>query len=85
MKLETTYISGRECRLLQQSGSKYLLIQPVDEHETDLLEEETDRIRSLCKVPFCFVSFRINDWNQELTPWPSPPVFGKTTLWQCGQ
>jgi len=23
------------------------------------------------------VAFMIKDWNQELTPWPAPPVFGK--------
>ena len=77
MKPQTTFISGRECQLFFHAGSKHLLIQPVDEHDTDLLVEETDLISQLSETPYNFVSFRIKNRNQELTPWPAFPVFGK--------
>ncbi len=77
MKPQTTFISGRECQLFCRAGSKHLLIQPVDDHDTGLSAEETDIISQLSETPYNLVTFRINDWNRELTPWPAPPVFGK--------
>ena len=34
-------------------------------------------IQALADQPFKFVAFKIEDWNQELSPWEAPPVFGK--------
>ena len=34
-------------------------------------------IKELSDKPFSLVAFMIKDWNQELTPWSVPPVFGK--------
>ncbi len=77
MKSEVVNISGRECCLYSQPEAKYLLIQPVDEHDLDLLDREVELIRRLSDKPFTLAAFKINDWNRELTPWPAPPVFGK--------
>ena len=57
--------------------SQYLLIQPVDEHDLELLDQEVEIIEALTDKCFSLVTFRIEDWNQELTPWTAPPVFGK--------
>ena len=77
MKSEVINVSGKECYLYIQPGAKYLLIQPVDEHDLDLLDKEVELIHRLSDKPFTLAAFKVNDWNSELTPWPAPPVFGK--------
>lgn len=77
MKPEVVRISDRECYLYVQPASRYLLVQPVDEHDLELLEKEVEIIQALADQPFTLVAFKIEDWNQELTPWEAPPVFGK--------
>ena len=77
MKPEIINVSGKECYLFAQSASLYLLIQPVDEHDLELLDQEVEIIEALTAKRFSLVAFRIEDWNQELTPWTAPPVFGK--------
>ncbi len=78
MMRETVNISGRDCSLYNQAMADYLLIQPIDEHDLELLDSEVETIKTLSGKSFSLVSFMINDWNQELTPWCAPPVFGKT-------
>ena len=77
MKSEVVNVSGKECYLYIQPEAKYLLIQPVDEHDLDLLDKEVELIHSLSDKPFTLAAFRVNDWNSELTPWSALPVFGK--------
>ena len=54
-----------------------LLIQPVDGHDMEEMESELNYIRSHTDIPFRHVAVPIKKWNEELTPWPAPPVFGK--------
>jgi len=70
-------ISGRECHLYKDCKAEFVLIQPIDEHDLALLDQEVEIIKELSDKPFSLVAFMIKDWNQELTPWPAPPVFGK--------
>lgn len=87
MNREIINISGKECHLFVQPNAQCLLIQPVDEHdlepmaagqkEKQLLEQEIEIIQTLSGKPFSLAAFKIDDWNQELTPWTAPPVFGK--------
>lgn len=77
MKSEVFNISGKECYLFIQPTSKYLLIQPVDEHDLELLNKEVAMIQQLSDYPFSLAAFKIKDWNHELSPWSAPPVFGK--------
>ena len=39
-------------------------------------DPEAEFIRRQSDKPFALVAFKVNDWFQELTPWPAPPVFG---------
>ena len=71
-------ISDRTCFLYQDEAAKHLLIQPIDEHDLEVLDQEVEAIKELSDKPFSLVAFMIKDWNQELTPWAAPPVFGKT-------
>lgn len=49
----------------------------MDEHDLEALDQEVEMIKELSDKHFSLVAFMIKDWNQELTPWPAPPVFGK--------
>ena len=77
MKSEVVNVSGKDCYLYIQSEAKYLLIQPVDEHDLGLLDKEVELINELSDKLFTLAAFKVNDWNKELTPWSAPPVFGK--------
>ncbi|MBP5553278.1 MAG: esterase [Lachnospiraceae bacterium] len=57
-----------------------LLIQPSSGDEEQFLEEEISGIASLANRDFAFVSFHIDDWNKELSPWCASPVFGKESF-----
>ncbi len=71
-------LSDRTCFLYQDETAKHLLIQPIDEHDLEVLDQEIETIKELSDKPFSLVAFMIKDWNQELTPWVAPPVIGKT-------
>ena len=74
---QTETIGGRECTLYTMDGAQALLLQPVDDHDSSLLDSEVEMVRSHTDVPFNLVAFRINEWMSELTPWPAPPAFGR--------
>ncbi len=63
--------------IVSDENPKVLLVQPVDSHDMEELGTEVDYLRSNSPLPFRLVALRINKWNEELTPWPAPPVFGK--------
>ena len=70
-------LNGRGCFLYRDEAATHLLIQPIDEHDLEVLDQEVGAIRNLSDKSFSLVAFMIKDWNQELTPWAAPPVFGK--------
>ena len=73
----TEIIGGRDCILYTMEGARIVLLQPVDDHDQNLLDGEVEMVRSLTEVPFNLVAFGIKDWMSDLTPWPAPPTFGK--------
>ena len=88
MEKESVLIVNRTCTVYiatlhsdkrsEKSGqSDYLLIQPIDEHDLEVLDNEVQTIQSLTDKPFTLVAFEIKDWQSELTPWAAPAAFGK--------
>lgn len=69
-------IGGKNCLIYSAGQPVYLLIQPVDDHDWEVLDEQVTAIAKAVQVPFVFVAFLVKDWNQELSPWDSPAVFG---------
>ncbi|MCR4617956.1 MAG: esterase [Lachnospiraceae bacterium] len=55
-----------------------VLIQPVDQSDLEMIEEEIKIIKELTCKDFKLIAFKVSDWNRELTPWSAPAVFGKT-------
>ena len=60
-----------------ERASDTLLIQPVDDHDLELIESEAAAIRQLAGRDFHLTAVRVRNWNRDLTPWEAPPVFGK--------
>ena len=65
--------------IIHEYGNKdasIVLIQPVDEHDMEGLEVEVKEIEKMTAMDFCLTAVKIAEWNKELSPWPSPAVFG---------
>lgn len=71
-------IGDRVCWVYGDGRASDILIQPVDEHDLDAMEQEMRRIREqVADASFLLVAFSVSDWHQELSPWEAPAVFGK--------
>lgn len=57
--------------------SDIVLIQPVDDHDLEGIENEFAEIKCGCEKDFCLIAFKVDDWNNDLSPWKAPAVFGK--------
>ena len=53
-----------------------VLVQPVDDHDLEGMENEIRTIRSLSEADFHLIAVRVDNWNRDLSPWPAPAVFG---------
>ena len=72
-----TEIGGRKCFCHARQESRYLLIQPVDEHDASALQDEVAYIEQLAEeIPFTLCAFQVGSWFSDLSPWTAPPVFG---------
>ena len=76
MKQQLT-IAERECSLYEEKDAAFLLLQPVDEHDLEGMDSDVETLKSLTDKPFSLLTVKVNDWQQELTPWKAPAVFGK--------
>lgn len=77
MKKEIFILDDKKC-INYTSGEQpqFLLVQPVDEHDAEVLDSEVAAIARNTTKSFHFTSFAISDWNHELSPWDAPAVFG---------
>ena len=76
MRKQCFELDGRAVTLYTDDEPQILFIQPVDEHDMELLDAEIEAMRD-CALPFALATFEVKDWNRELSPWEAPPVFGK--------
>jgi enterochelin esterase-like enzyme len=80
MDKTTITISDKSCRIYASADPVFLLVQPTDDHELGLMDHEVETIRQAAGAPFILAAFRVDDWNQELSPWDAPAVFGKESF-----
>lgn len=66
MKGTVIDISGKECRLYKDCKAEFVLIQPIDEHDLEILDQEVEIIKGLSDKPFSLVAFMIKDWTRNL-------------------
>ena len=77
---ENFVIDNKSCIGYITDAAKYLLIQPVDEHDIEVLDNEVAEIQDNTDKQFSLIAFKIEDWNNELSPWKAPPAFGKKSF-----
>ena len=77
MKKNEITICGKKCILYLNENTEYILIQPVDENDISVLDNEVKHIEENTDRNFSLVAFKIEDWNSELTPWEMPLLRGK--------
>ena len=77
---ENFVIDSKKCIGYITDTAKYLLIQPVDEHDIEVLDNEVAEILKNTDKQFSLIAFKIEDWNSELSPWEAPPAFGKKSF-----
>ncbi len=76
MEKKTFNIGNKKVITYLNESPEMLIIQPVSGDEENFLDEEVEKIASGSGRSFVMVSFHIDDWNDELSPWCAPPVFG---------
>lgn len=77
MEKFTTKISGKTIYTYTSINARVLIVQPIDDHDLALLDNEVDAIVAATGDCFCLVGIKIDEWQEELSPWQAPPVFGK--------
>lgn len=55
----------------------WLIVQPADATDLSLMDQEVAILQDGLTEPFTLVAVKVDKWNDGLTPWPAPPVFGK--------
>ena len=58
-------------------AAQAVLIQPVDEQDLSVIENEVNVIKQLSDRDFRLITFKVENWNRDLSPWKAPAVFGK--------
>ena len=56
--------------------AEFVLLQAVDDHDLEGIESEVKLIGEMSDVPFCLRAMKAADWNNDLSPWRAPAVFG---------
>ncbi len=64
-----------EIRTFGNCNSERILIQMVDDHDLEVIDNEVAHIKS---GDFRLITVKVNNWNTDLSPWTAPPVFGNT-------
>ncbi len=64
-----TYLFGNE-------PAPNTLIQPMDSHDLEGIENEIRTIRELTEADFQLIAVKVESWNRDLSPWKAPAVFG---------
>lgn len=77
MNVQTIPIGDRLCRIYGAVPAEYLLLQMTGEQETQGLDEEVLEIERNVSQPFLLAAIPVKSWNDELSPWEAPAVWGK--------
>ena len=70
-------IGDRSCRTYGADCAEYLLLQMTDEHELQRMDNEVAAIAQGAAHPFLFAAVPVESWNDALSPWEAPAVWGK--------
>ena len=77
MVKQSLLIQNRICHIYGTLDAEYLLLQMADEHDLAGMEREAEAIRRQTAHTFLIAAVQVENWNDDLSPWPAPPVWGK--------
>ena len=76
MTAQTMQIGNRPCRIYGEANAEYLLLQMTGEHELQSMDYEVSAIAQSSRN-FLFAAIPVESWNDALSPWKAPAVWGK--------
>ncbi len=76
MTAQTMQIRNRPCRIYGEAHAEYLLLQMTGEHELQSMDHEVTAIAQSGRN-FLFAAVPVKSWNDALSPWEAPAVWGK--------
>ena len=76
MTAKQVQIGDRPCRIYGEAHTEYLLLQMTGEHELQSMDNEVAAIAQSSRN-FLLATVPVKNWNDELSPWKSPAVWGK--------
>ena len=76
MTAKQVQIGDRSCRIYGADCAEYLLLQMTDEHELQCMDSEVATIAQSAHH-FLFTAIPVESWNDALSPWEAPAVWGK--------
>ena len=76
MTAQTMQIGNRPCRIYGEVNAEYLLLQMTGEHELQSMDYEVAAIAQSSQN-FLFAAIPVESWNDALSPWKVPAVWGK--------
>ena len=76
MTVQTMQIGNKPCRIYGRANAEYLLLQMTGEHELQSMESEVTAIAQSAHH-FLFTAVPVESWNDALSPWEAPAVWGK--------
>ena len=79
MTTQTMQIGNRPCHIYGEAHAEYLLLQMTGEHELQRMESEIAAIAQSAHH-FLFAAIPVESWNDELSPWEAPAVWGKESF-----
>ena len=77
MTAKQVQIGDRPCRIYGTDCAEYLLLQMADEHELQNMDSEVEAIAQGSAHSFLFAAVPVKSWNDALSPWEAPAVWGK--------
>ena len=79
MTAQTMQIGNTPCRIYGEANAEYLLLQMTGEHELQSMDYEVAAIAQSSQN-FLFAAIPVESWNDELSPWEAPAVWGKESF-----
>ena len=76
MTAQTMLIGNRSCRIYGEPHAEHLLLQMTGEHELQGIGHEVTVIAQ-SSWNFLFAAAPVESWNDTLSPWEAPAVWGK--------
>ena len=76
MTAQIMQIGNKPCRIYGEAHAEHLLLQMTGEHELQSMDSEVAAIAQSAHH-FLFAAIPVESWNDALSPWKSPAVWGK--------